>query len=79
MTTLQIDAHADTREEYMGSASNHACVMARAREVSQIVQVGIRSMDIAETERMDESRVFHAHDIMDSPNEWLDWSGRARC
>ena len=48
LTILQLDAHADTREEYEGSRFNHACVMARARELCPIVQVGIRSMDIEE-------------------------------
>ncbi len=73
LTTLQIDAHADTRESYMGSPCNHACVMARAREVSRIVQVGIRSMDAEETLRLRESRVFFAHDIAeDSADAWIE-------
>lgn len=62
-TILQIDAHADTRERYHGSACNHACVMARARELTPIVQVGIRSMDAAEADRIDHDRVVYAHDI----------------
>ncbi len=73
LTTLQIDAHADTRESYMGSACNHACVMARAREVSKIVQVGIRSMDLDETAALDDRRVFYAHDILDDRKDgWID-------
>ncbi len=48
ITILQLDAHSDTREEYHGSKCNHACVMARAREIAPIVQVGIRSMDSSE-------------------------------
>ncbi len=32
LTVLQLDAHADLRQEYEGSAFNHACAMARARE-----------------------------------------------
>ncbi|MEZ6318406.1 MAG: agmatinase [Phycisphaerales bacterium] len=63
VTILQIDAHADTRERYHGSASNHACVMARAREMAPIVQVGIRSMEADEAERIDHDRVVYAHDI----------------
>jgi agmatinase len=63
VTILQIDAHADTREEYHGSRCNHACVMARAREVAPIVQVGIRSMDADEAERIDQDRVVYAHDM----------------
>ena len=63
VTILQIDAHADTRERYHGSACNHACVMARARELAPIVQVGIRSMEADEAERIDHDRVLYAHDI----------------
>ncbi len=57
---LQLDAHADLRPEYEGSRYNHACVMARARELGPIVQVGIRSMDISEKEGLDPRRVFYA-------------------
>ena len=62
--TLQIDAHGDTRESYHGSAFNHACVMARAREVGEIVQVGIRSIDRGEHETMDRRRVFTADRLL---------------
>ncbi len=77
LTVLQIDAHADTRETYDGSPYNHACVMARAREVAPIVQVGIRSLDESELEALDESRVIWAHDIADAhatgrDDEWID-------
>ena len=37
--------------------------MARAREHGPIVQVGIRSLDSSELERLDRDRVFFAHDI----------------
>ena len=63
LCVLQLDAHSDSREEYHGSKYNHACVMARAREACPIVQVGIRSMDVSEKERMDSERVFFAEDI----------------
>ena len=63
LTILQLDAHADLRDEYEGSTHNHACVMARAKEHAPIVQVGIRSMDVCEKANMDTSRVFFAHDI----------------
>ena len=63
LSVLQLDAHADTREEYHDSKYNHACVMARARELCPIVQVGIRSMDASEKEKMDLSRVFFAEKI----------------
>ena len=63
LSILQVDAHADTREEYMGSRFNHACVMARAREHGSIVQVGIRAIDRVELETMDADRVYFAHEI----------------
>ncbi|PIE83884.1 MAG: agmatinase [Bacteroidia bacterium] len=64
LTVLQIDAHIDLRDEYEGSPYNHACVMARAQEVADIVQVGIRSMDADEKARLDPQRVFWAHRVV---------------
>jgi agmatinase len=63
MAVLQLDAHADLREEYEGSRFNHACVMARAREICPIVQVGLRSMDRTEQSSLTPGSVFWAHDI----------------
>ena len=70
LTVLQLDAHADLRDEYDGSRYNHACVMARAKELCPIVQVGIRSMDSSEKDFMDKSGVFLAKDIYDS-TDWI--------
>jgi len=63
LSVLQLDAHLDLRDEYNGSKYNHACVMARAKELCPIVQVGIRSMDASEKDSIDPSRVFFAKDI----------------
>jgi agmatinase len=71
LSVLQLDAHSDLRDEYGGSANNHACVMARAREVAPVVQVGIRSADIAELSSMDRDRVFFAHRIHNDQG-WMD-------
>jgi agmatinase len=71
LTVLQLDAHCDLREEYAGSKYNHACVMARARELGPIVQVGIRSMDASEKAFLDEDRVFWARDIRGG-SAWID-------
>ncbi len=71
MSVLQLDAHADLRDEYEGSRYNHACVMARARELCPIVQVGIRSMDISEKPALDRERVFFAEDLQ-SGRAWID-------
>lgn len=76
LSTLQIDAHSDTRETYEGSKYNHACVMARIKEICPIVQVGIRSIDESEVENMDSSRVFFAHDIHNNTKS-TDWTQKA--
>ncbi|GHV69469.1 agmatinase [Bacteroidia bacterium] len=67
---LQLDAHSDMRDSYEGSANNHACVMARAKEVATIVQVGIRSSAAEEQEHIDPNRVFYSHTIRETPN-WM--------
>ena len=43
---VQLDAHADLRESYMGNEHNHACTMKRCLDIlpqKKIFQVGIRS------------------------------------
>lgn len=71
VSVIQFDAHADLREEYHGTKFNHACVMARAREIAPIVQVGIRSADISERNSIrNKSNVFLAQDIYDN-NKWF--------
>ncbi len=71
LSVLQLDAHSDLRNEYQGSGNNHACVMARAREVATVVQVGIRSFDKEELSDLDMARVFFAHQIHNN-NDWMD-------
>jgi agmatinase len=44
LSVLQIDAHADLRETYMGTPHNHACAMRRVLEYARATQVGIRSL-----------------------------------
>src|SRR5215510_6245927 len=44
LSVLQIDAHADLRETFMGSPHNHACAMRRVLEHARATQVGIRSL-----------------------------------
>ncbi|MBI9034427.1 MAG: agmatinase [Bacteroidales bacterium] len=71
LSILQIDAHTDLREEYEGSKFNHACVMARAKELCPIVQVGIRAVGPEEKENLDFSRIFMASKIHDNET-WMD-------
>ncbi len=72
LSVLHLDAHGDTREEYEGDRYSHACVMARAREhVSNVVAVGIRSIDAAEQKNLDPDKTFYAHQIRRSP-AWIE-------
>ncbi|MGI6719011.1 MAG: agmatinase [Bacteroidales bacterium] len=75
LTILQFDAHSDMRDEYEGSKFNHACVMARAKELCKVTQVGIRSSCIEEKAIIDPNRVFYAHNIKNSEgveNKWME-------
>jgi agmatinase len=63
LTILQLDAHTDLRPHYEGSPLNHACVMARAKELAPIVQVGIRSMAAEELPFVEKGRIFYAHEL----------------
>src|SRR6266581_2307572 len=48
LSVLQIDAHADLRDSYMGTPHNHACAMRRSLDHARLTQVGIRSMSTEE-------------------------------
>jgi len=63
LSIVQIDAHTDLRDEYLGSKYNHACVMARAREFAPCIQIGIRSMSVEESYIVEPGRIFYARDI----------------
>ncbi|MFI1773173.1 agmatinase [Thalassobellus citreus] len=71
LTVLHIDAHADLRKEYDGSTCNHACAVYEASQTTNLIQVGIRSMDIMEKTVMDEEKTYFAHD-MAVDDTWMD-------
>jgi agmatinase len=48
VSVLQLDAHADLRESFMGTPHNHACAMRRVLEYARCTQVGIRSLSSEE-------------------------------
>lgn len=64
LTVLHIDAHADLRPEYEGTPFNHACAVYEASKDTNLIQVGIRSMDKSEMAHMDTEKVFFAHDMV---------------
>ena len=71
LTVLHIDAHADLRKEYEGSKCNHACAVYEASQTTNLIQVGIRSMDIMEKTIMDEDKTYFAHE-MAIDDTWMD-------
>jgi len=73
LSVLQIDAHADMRDSYMGTPHNHACAMRRAAQHAQVTQVGIRSLSTEEAEALPKlnSRVFFDTTMRDDP-KWMD-------
>ncbi|APQ17609.1 agmatinase [Maribacter hydrothermalis] len=71
LTVLQIDAHADLRESYEGTKYNHACAVYEANQTTNLVQVGIRSMDVIEKTLMDDEKTFFAHDMVND-EYWTD-------
>lgn len=68
ISVLQLDAHADLRKSYLGSEYNHACALHWASKNTNLVQVGIRSMDISEKIYMNPENVFFAEKIQNLVN-----------
>ncbi|CAD7771501.1 N(1)-aminopropylagmatine ureohydrolase [Candidatus Methanoperedenaceae archaeon GB50] len=62
---LHLDAHADLRAQYEGTAYSNACVMRRAYEYAPIVSVGIRSLSKEEAEfiQTEHIPVFYAYQV----------------
>ncbi|HMB62486.1 MAG TPA: agmatinase [Eudoraea sp.] len=71
LSVLHVDAHADLRESYHGSRYNHACALHEASQTTNLVQVGIRSMDAIEKTLMDTEKTFFAQD-MANDEYWMD-------
>jgi len=70
LTVLQLDAHTDLRAEYNDSEYNHACALHRASKNTNLIQVGIRSMDSSELDYFDRSKCVFARQIHEDP-EWI--------
>ena len=69
LSVLQIDAHADLRPNYLGTDYNHACALYDASQNTNLVQVGIRSMDASEKMHMNKAKCFFMHHIRED-EQW---------
>ncbi|MCU0249496.1 MAG: agmatinase [Vicinamibacterales bacterium] len=72
VTVLQIDAHADLRESYMGDRHSHASAMRRVLEYAPAVQVAIRNLSAPEAEAIPglNTTVFYDWNMRDDP-AWM--------
>ncbi len=74
LSVLQIDAHADLRDCYMGTRHNHACAMRRSLDYAKTVtQVGIRSMSTEEAREAPSlgTKIFYDVNMREDP-KWMD-------
>lgn len=76
LSVLQVDAHADLRDEYDGTPHSHASIMARVVKDLRIpsVQIGIRSISADEARALDDdlpTKIFWAKDIV-GRYDWID-------
>ena len=67
LSVLYLDAHADLRDSYGGTAFNHACVARRISEMCPVVQVGVRSLSEGEVALVNSGNVttFFARELRD--------------
>jgi N1-aminopropylagmatine ureohydrolase len=73
LSVLQIDAHADLRDSFMGTPHNHACAMRRVLEYARATQVGIRSLSPEEAAAVPTlpTEIFYDFN-MRQHDDWID-------
>jgi agmatinase len=72
LSVLQIDAHADLRDQYQSYRHSHACAMRRTLDHAPLVQVGIRNISAEEAEALPtlRTKIFHDWNMRDDP-DWI--------
>lgn len=68
VAVISIDAHLDSRDEFMGSRSSHACVMRRCADIvgtENVFVLGVRSVSREELDADDPVRFLSSYDIFD--------------
>jgi agmatinase len=76
LSVLQMDAHADLRAEYEGTAHSHASAMARVLDRADVVAVGVRGVS---REEVDVSEAHSGSTLVWADEMWEDdtWMDRA--
>jgi agmatinase len=73
LSVLQLDAHADLRDRFMGTPHSHACAMRRVLEHARCTQVGIRSLSAEEAAAVPTLRTEIFYDFnMRARADWMD-------
>jgi agmatinase len=77
LSVLQLDAHADLRDEYLGTKHSQACVMRRIFELCPVSQVGVRSLSWEEKQFLAQHKLkpFYMSDLTSntaSPDQIVD-------
>lgn len=68
VSVISIDAHLDSRDEFMGTRYGHACVMRRCADIvgtDNVFVLGVRSISEEELEADDPVRYMSSYDIME--------------
>jgi agmatinase len=73
LSVLQLDAHADLRDSFMGTPHNHACAMRRVLEYARCTQVAIRSLSPEEAEIASTlpTEIFYDYNMRENP-DWIE-------
>ena len=73
LSVLQIDAHADLRDDYLGERHSHACAMRRTMDYAPLVQVGIRNISENEVRALPtlRTKIFFDWNMREDP-AWID-------
>jgi agmatinase len=73
LSVLQIDAHADLRDSFMGTPHNHACAMRRTLDCAPTTQVGVRSLSAEEAAALRSLKTTIFYDFnMRQDRNWMD-------
>src|SRR6476646_3197126 len=73
LSVLQLDAHADLRDSFMGTRHSHGCAMRRTLEHARCTQVGIRSLSAEEAAAIPslQTTIFYDHNMRQDA-QWMD-------